>query len=109
MAYMKNIDLLLREKIKDEAKLKEMKTYISLFLSGQYNFDELPFKVKLFLCEWEAERNCEELNTNVTAQLIIAKRTGFARNLNAFLKKIKEIKDWFKGGWYDGGSDPVLV
>lgn len=92
MAYMKNIDLLLREKIKDEAKLKEMKNYISLFLRDQIDFEELPFKVKLFLCEWEAEKNCEELNTNVVAQLIVARRSGFERGLNALIKKIKNVR-----------------
>jgi hypothetical protein len=92
---MKDIDTLLREKYTDEIEIAKIKCWISLFLKDSLDFEDLPFKVKLFLAEWEVNKNCSELNSNVAAQIIIAKRSSFAKNVNFLLNKIKEIKKFF--------------
>jgi hypothetical protein len=96
MAYMKNIDILLRKKYNNEELIVKMKSWISMFLKGDIDFNELPFTVKVFLCELDIEKNCEELNTNVSAQIIIAKRSGLAKFVVYLKRKLKKIKNFFK-------------
>jgi hypothetical protein len=96
MAYMKNIDILLREKYTDESKISEMNNWISMFLKGDISFYELPFGVKLFLCKLEVDKNCEELNQNASAQIIIAKRSDFIKFIVYLKKKIQEINSWWE-------------
>jgi hypothetical protein len=109
MAYMKNIDILLREKYTNESKISEMKNWISMFLRDDIDFDELPFKVKLFLCELDIEKNCEELKSNVSAQIIIAKRSGLAKFVVYLKRKLKEIKNFFKNPYNGDGFDGIML
>jgi hypothetical protein len=92
---MKDLDILIKEKYKNEEEVEYMKNITNLFLRGEIDFNDLPFKVKLLICEWEGGKNCAKLDANVSAQIIVAKRSVFVKNVLLFQKKLHK---WFGRG-----------